>query len=96
MRAGLGQYMAADALHIAAVTAAVYFVVRLTAMQRSKAAEQGSGGPLWDGGRHGCPSLRPVGRDEVLVSLPTVPVAFARHGRDHRALVHLLWTAHRQ
>ncbi|MGW6743659.1 DUF4328 domain-containing protein [Streptomyces sp. NPDC055025] len=39
IRDGVAQYMTADALHIAAAAAAVYFVVRLTAMQRLKALQ---------------------------------------------------------
>jgi len=37
IRDGVTQYMIADAVHIAAAAAAVYFAVRLTAMQRLKA-----------------------------------------------------------
>ncbi|MFE5814722.1 DUF4328 domain-containing protein [Streptomyces sp. NPDC056479] len=36
---GVVQYMAADGLHIVAAAAAMYFAIRLTAMQRLKAAE---------------------------------------------------------
>ncbi|MEU9050596.1 DUF4328 domain-containing protein [Streptomyces sp. NPDC048384] len=35
----VGQYMAADVVHIAAAAAAIHFAVRLTAMQRRKAVE---------------------------------------------------------
>ncbi|WP_369167542.1 DUF4328 domain-containing protein [Streptomyces sp. R28] len=39
IRDGVVQYMAADVLHIVAAAAAVYFAVRLTAMQRLKAVD---------------------------------------------------------
>ncbi|MFE9444822.1 DUF4328 domain-containing protein [Streptomyces sp. NPDC006602] len=39
VRAAVTQYMAADLLEIAAAVAAVYFAIRLTAMQRLKATE---------------------------------------------------------
>ncbi|MFG1667059.1 DUF4328 domain-containing protein [Streptomyces sp. Y7] len=46
IRDGVGQYMAADALHIAAAAAAMYFAIRLTTMQRFKAAEGPYGGAV--------------------------------------------------
>ncbi|MFC5213515.1 DUF4328 domain-containing protein [Streptomyces coerulescens] len=39
IRDGVGQYMAADVLHVVAAAAAMYFAVRLSTMQRLKAAE---------------------------------------------------------